>query len=111
MFVPYYQDTTQEIQHLLLGHKVQASRQTDGLDISSALIAAGAVSQDSADAMAIGKAIYKMLQDGVPANRAARSRSLRRVRLWINRYRLTRLPPGDWRTDEAVGGTAVLRGW
>lgn len=66
VFVPYYQDTTQEIQHMLLGHKVQASRQTDGLDISSALIAAGAVSQDSTDAMAIGKAIYKMLQDGVP---------------------------------------------
>ena len=71
VFVPYYQDTTQEIQHLLLGHKVQASRQTDGLDISSALIAAGAVAQDATDAMAIGKAIYQMLQDGALDRRHA----------------------------------------
>ena len=64
VFVPYYQDTTQEIRHLLLGHKVRASRQTRW--VGHLPDRAGAVSQDSADAMAPGKAIYKMLQDGVP---------------------------------------------
>lgn len=64
VYVPYYAGTTQQAQHMLLGHKITASRQTDGLDITSALVAAGAADHDAIDAMAVGQAIYHMLVSG-----------------------------------------------
>ena len=69
VYVPTYADTTQEIQLRLLGHKVAAAKQTDGLDISSALIAAGADGDHGLDALTVGKAIYKMLLDGTVGER------------------------------------------
>ena len=93
MFVPYYQDTTPGDSAFASGAtRFRRRAKRMGWTSPSALIAAGAVSQDSADAMAIGKAIYKMLQDGVPGKPRKAQPRLRRVRLWINRYRLTRLP-------------------
>lgn len=61
VYVPYYQDTSQTNQFNLLVNKIAASRQTDGLDITTALAAVGAVETDAIDTMAIGKALYKML--------------------------------------------------
>lgn len=63
IYFPMYEKTTQEVQLLLLGHKVKASKQTDGLDITSALAAAGASATDAIDSMSVGKAIYAMLTD------------------------------------------------
>lgn len=61
-YVPYYEGTSQEAQFNLLGRKVQASRQTDGLDITTALAAAGVGESDGVDAMTIGKALFEMLR-------------------------------------------------
>lgn len=61
IYVPYYANTSQEAQLELLARKVQATKQTDGLDVTSALIAAGAGGQDGLDVMTVGKAIYEML--------------------------------------------------
>lgn len=72
IYVPYYAGTTQEAQHMLLGHKVVASRQTDGLDITSALVAAGATDHDAIDAMSVGQAIYQMLLEGQIRPRAVK---------------------------------------
>lgn len=64
VYVPYYVGTSQEAQFMLLGHKVAASRQADGLDVTSALMAAGAAQGDGIDAMSLGQAIYRLLSEG-----------------------------------------------
>lgn len=61
IYVPYYVGTSQETQLELLARKIQATKQTDGLDVTSALIAAGAGGRDGLDVMAVGRAIYEML--------------------------------------------------
>lgn len=64
VYVPYYGATTQEAQFILLGHKIAAARQADGLDVTSALLAAGAAESDGAHAMSVGQALYRMLREG-----------------------------------------------
>ena len=61
MVVPYYPDTVQAAAHELLGRKVTASMQVDGIDISSALDAVGAGDEAGTDALSFGQAIYAML--------------------------------------------------
>lgn len=64
-YVPYYRETIQEDQFILLGLKVEAVLRTDGLDVTSALIAAGAGSDaDATSTMSVGQALYKMLTEG-----------------------------------------------
>lgn len=64
VYVPYYANTSQSAQMELLAQKVQASKQTDGLDVTSALLAAGAGGADSLNVMSVGKAIYELLLRG-----------------------------------------------
>jgi len=67
IFYPYYANTAQEIAVTLLAKKVGASLQVDGLDMESALEAAGATAGDGGNylsgqiAMNMGRAIYEML--------------------------------------------------
>lgn len=62
IYFPYYANTIQALHLNLLGHKIASVRQVDGLDISSALIAAGADGEaDAAQAMSVGKALYEMM--------------------------------------------------
>jgi hypothetical protein len=64
VYVPYYTHTSQSPQMELLAQKVQASKQTDGLDVTSALVAAGAGGTDGLNVMAVGRAIYELLLRG-----------------------------------------------
>ena len=61
MVVPYYPDTVQAAAHELLGRKVTASMQVDGIDIASALDAVGAGDAAGTDALSFGQAIYALL--------------------------------------------------
>ncbi len=80
VFLPYYADTTQEAQFTLLAHKIAASQQTDGLDVTNALVAAGAgIDDDAIDAMALGQAIYNMMQRGGSSSSAVSSRFMQAV--------------------------------
>jgi hypothetical protein len=71
VYVPYYGATTQETQFALLGHKVAAARQADGLDVTSALLAAGVGDNESTAlaAMSVGQAIYHKLSAGASGDR------------------------------------------
>ncbi len=73
VYVPYYGATTQETQFVLLGHKVAAARQADGLDVTSALLAAGVGQNEAAAAssLSLGQAIYRKLSEGVGRGPAA----------------------------------------
>ena len=64
---PYYKATVQELQLTLLGHKIAASRQTDGLDITSALAAVGASTDDTMSSLSVGQALYEMILGQQPA--------------------------------------------
>lgn len=62
IYFPYYRDTIQALHLTLLGHKIASVRQVDGLDISSALIAAGAGGDsDAVQALSVGRALYEMM--------------------------------------------------
>ena len=58
---PYYQDTAQEIMLDLLGRKIAASLQLDGLNVVSALEAVGAEQTPVLQTLEIGRAIYERL--------------------------------------------------
>lgn len=65
-YVPYYAGTTQEAMFNLLALKIQAAVQIDGVDIESALVTAGASTDETPglDGLSIGKALYEMMQKG-----------------------------------------------
>lgn len=63
--IPYYPGTAQEIAFQLVGRKVSASLQVDGLDVRAALEAAGAGDglPDGLDAaLSLGRAVYRALR-------------------------------------------------
>lgn len=65
--VPFYAGTAQQIAFELLGQKVSASLQVDGLDLTAALEAAGAgegAAAALASVMGLGQAIYQRLTKG-----------------------------------------------
>ena len=102
VYVPYYSASTQETQFVLLGHKVAAARQTDGLDVTSALLAAGVGENEAAAAaaMSVGQAIYRKLQEGVGTGRSSANGHGRPV--WATATPpATRLAEGE--TDERPG--------
>ncbi len=80
VYVPYYGATTQEAQFALLGHKVAAARQADGLDVTSALLAAGAGDNETTAlaAMSVGQAIYHKLAAGTSGERPRFATGVRR---------------------------------
>jgi hypothetical protein len=74
VYMPVYAGTAQELAMGLLGRKVAASTAVDGLDVSSALEAAGAGEGDTLNAMDLGRYIYETLvaeSEPQPLRRAA----------------------------------------